>query len=234
MNIIDMIILGILGISVLIGLYRGFVSTVLNTGGCLLSLGLSFWLYPKLNGLIQQDSWLQHELLTYTDASSRIGDLELSLKKVATLTADGINEIVTRANLPQPLSELLRGNLSGQIYNGIDNVSQYVSETIVSAFINILCFLLCFAAVYLVLSLVFSAVRAVFQLPVLKQFDSLLGGVFGLLRGVLLVFVLFTLLPIVQTVLPSVSSINELLSSSTLAPFFTGGGLVTAIMNGRL
>ena len=41
MNVVDYVILGILGVSLLFGLYRGFVSSVLNTGGCLLSFGLS-------------------------------------------------------------------------------------------------------------------------------------------------------------------------------------------------
>ena len=48
MNVIDWIILGILGISVLFGMYRGFVSSVLNMGGGLLSFFGAFLLYPKL------------------------------------------------------------------------------------------------------------------------------------------------------------------------------------------
>ena len=47
MNIVDYVILGILGLSVLLGFYRGFISSVLNTGGCLLAFGLSFVLYPR-------------------------------------------------------------------------------------------------------------------------------------------------------------------------------------------
>ena len=33
MNIVDYVILGIIGVSVLFGFYRGFISSVLNTGG---------------------------------------------------------------------------------------------------------------------------------------------------------------------------------------------------------
>ena len=46
MNIIDWIIIGILGISVLYGLYRGFISSVLNMGGGLCAFFGAFWLYP--------------------------------------------------------------------------------------------------------------------------------------------------------------------------------------------
>ena len=75
MNIVDYVVLGILALSVLFGFYRGFVSSVLNTGGCLLSFGLSFILYPKLASVIQGDTELVRTLVHYTDASSRIGDL---------------------------------------------------------------------------------------------------------------------------------------------------------------
>ena len=53
MNVVDIVIIGILGVSVLVGLYRGFISSVASVGGCLLSLGLSFWLSPKLASFIQ-------------------------------------------------------------------------------------------------------------------------------------------------------------------------------------
>ena len=62
MNIVDYVIIGILGISVLVGLYRGFVSSVLNTGSCLISFGLSFWLSPKLVDLIKKASLITIEL----------------------------------------------------------------------------------------------------------------------------------------------------------------------------
>ena len=54
MNAVDLVIIAILGLSVLVGLYRGFISSVASMGGCLLSLGLSFWLSPKLAEAIRQ------------------------------------------------------------------------------------------------------------------------------------------------------------------------------------
>ena len=46
MNVVDIVIIAILGLSVLVGLYRGFIASVASLGCCLLSLGLSFWLSP--------------------------------------------------------------------------------------------------------------------------------------------------------------------------------------------
>ena len=94
MNIVDYVIIGIVAISVLFGLYRGFVSSVLSMGGGLLSFLASFALYPKLAALIQNNQELQRTLLHYTDASSRIGDLELALTNVVTLSREGIQKVL--------------------------------------------------------------------------------------------------------------------------------------------
>ena len=128
---------------------------------------------------------------------------------------------------------MLRNNLSSQVYGASESVSSYVSQTVMSASTNILCYIVCFVALYLVISLALSAIRAIFRLPVLKQLDGLVGGVFGFLRGMILVFVLFALLPLVQTIVP-LDTVNDVVQASKLAPLFNNGALVTAIMNGHM
>ncbi len=236
MNIVDYVVLGVLGLSILFGFYRGFVSTVLNSGGCLVSLILSFILYPKAAALIQGNQELVRTLLHYTDASSRLGDLELALTNVATLTQSKIAEIVAKVQLPPPLDTLLQVNLEQQVYginSGIDTVADYVSQTILTACINIICFLLCFALIYLALALVVNMLKAIFRFPVLKQLDWLAGGIFGFLRGAVICYAVFALVPLVQTVVP-IDMIAELFEQSTLAPIFNNGNLILGIMNGRL
>ena len=235
MNIVDYVVLGILALSVLFGFYRGFVSSVLNTGGCLLSFGLSFVLYPKLAAAIQGDTELVRTLVHYTDASSRIGDLETAITNVGTMTREGIAELVGKVSLPAPLDAILESNLLNQAYaaSGVTNVSDYVSQTIINACINVLCFAVCFVVLFVLISIIVNALKAIFRFPVLKQLDWLVGGVFGFLRGVLICYAAFTVVPLVLTVVP-VDFISELLDTSMLAPLFNNGNLVMAIMNGKL
>ena len=90
MNTIDIIILAILGISVLAGLYRGFIASIASLGSCILSLGLSFWLNPRLVEWVQGNPELIRNLLSYTDAGTRIGDQTLAQTNVAALGTNGI------------------------------------------------------------------------------------------------------------------------------------------------
>ena len=235
MNIVDYVVLGVVALSVLFGFYRGFVSSVLNTGGCLVSFGLSFVLYPKLAAVIRGDTELVRTLVHYTDASSRIGDLETAITNVATMTREGITELVGKVSLPAPLDAILESNLLNQAYaaTGVTTVSDYVSQTIINACINVLCFVVCFVVLFVLISIIVNALKAIFRFPVLKQLDWLVGGVFGFLRGVLICYAAFTVVPLVLTVVP-VDFISELLDTSMLAPLFNNGNLVMAIMNGKL
>ena len=204
MNIVDYVIIGIIGISVLFGLYRGFIASVLNMGCGLMSFLASFWVSPKLAAAVQSNQSFLNMLLHYTDASSRIGDLETAITNVATLTSQSINSILEKVNLPAPLDTLLRVNLENNVYasSGLSTVSDYVSQTILQASINIICFLVSFLVLYIVLAIVLNLLKAVFRFPVLKQLNGLAGGAFGFLRGLLVCLVLFTLVPLVQTVIP--------------------------------
>ena len=233
MNVVDIVILAILGLSVLVGLYRGFISSVASMGGCLLSLGLSFWLSPKLADVIQNNPDILRTLASYTDAATKLGDQSLAASSVATLTENGIAEIINRVSLPAPLSTLLQNNLQNKVFGTAADVGTYISQTIIGAILNVICFIVCFLALMLVIHLVISFLKVVFKFPVLKQLNSVAGGCFGLIRGVLLCFVTFALLPLFQTLLP-VQNINDVVEGSALAPLFNSGNLILAIMKGRL
>ena len=53
----------------------------------------------------------------------------------------------------------------------------------------------------------------------LRHLDALMGGVFGLARGVLLLFIFFALVPIIQAVVP-VQQLTDVFTASRLAPLF--------------
>ncbi len=233
MNIVDIVIIAILGLSVLVGLYRGFISSVASMGSCLLSLGLSFWLSPKLAAWVQQNPEILKTLASYTDAATRLGDQALAGSSVTGLGQTGIQEILNKVSLPPPLDSLLKNNLVNQVFGKTADVGTYVSQTIVGAILNVICFVVCFLVLLLVLHFVLNFLKVVFRFPVLKQLNSVAGGALGLLRGVLLCFVAFALLPLVQTMLP-LQGVKELVDASALAPVFNGGNLILAIMNGKL
>lgn len=237
MNIIDFIIIGIVALCVLFGFYRGFIQSVLNLGGSLLSLVGSFFLFPKIADAVGGNTDITRMISSYTDSSSLLGNLDLSSQAVSSLTDSRIAEIVQKAHLPAPVDTLLSHNLSQQVFSPLGNlatnVGDYVNQTILSVSINVLSFLVCFVGCFVALTILINMLRAVFRFPVLKQLDWLAGGLFGFCLGVVLCFIIFTTMPLLESVLP-LPQFQEMIQQSSLAKVFENGNLLLSIMNRRL
>lgn len=237
MNIIDWMIIGIVGLCVLFGFYRGFIQSVLNLGGCLLSFVGSFLLFPSVADAISSNTEITRMISGYTDSTFLLGNLDLSSQSVANLTSQTVAEIAQKSNLPTPINTILVHNLNAKVFEPLgdlaSNVGDYINQTILSVSINVLSFLVCFLVCFVVITIVVNLLRAVFRYPVLKQLDGLAGGVFGLLLGAALCFIAFTVMPILQSVIP-VPEFRELVETSALAGLFENGNLMISIMNRRL
>ena len=232
-----MIVIGVIVLCVLYGFYRGFIQSVLNLGACLASFALSFAIFPRIADAISGNTDLVRLISSYTDSGSLLGDLDLSSQAVANLSSGNVSAIAQRANLPASISTILQHNLEQKVFSPMGElattVGDYVNQTILSVSINVLSFLLCFLVLFIVLKIIVNMLRAVFRFPLLKQLDWLAWGVFGFGVGVLLCFVFFTLLPLLESVVP-LEEFRALVNASTLAPMFGNSTLIVSIMNRKL
>lgn len=235
MNVIDIVILVIMVASIVYGLYRGFLHTLLSVACCLISVLVAFAYGPKLADLVSSSQGVSSTLATYTDAVTRVGDYSLASTPVSQLSDGVIQQVLDSVALPESIASILRGNLKNQTFEGtgLTTVNDYVSNTVVAVAVNILCFIAVYALCYLVLSVIVSLIKHVFELPLLKQMDWLAGGVFGLVRGGLLLYVLFLLIPILSTIIP-MDAFNDMLAQSTLAPIFQSDGFFAQVIAGKI
>lgn len=228
MNIIDIVILAVLGVSVVFGLYRGFINGVLSMAALIGAAALAFACGPEMAAWLQGNETLVNTLMYYTDAGSRITSLDLSLLSVADVSDSALAQILQSANLPDAFASAFAMNV-GTAEGGM-SIATLLSQTIVSVSLSILSFLICFLIAYVVLCFVIHLVSYVFELPVLRHLDSLIGGVFGLARGVLLLYIFFTVVPIVMAVVP-IEQLQTIIDGSLLAPMFDSQIIMT-ILNG--
>lgn len=217
MNIIDILILAVIAVSVIYGMHRGFISGVLSVAALIGAAALSFAMSPQLAAWLKGNETLVETLMYYTDAGSRVSSLDLSLMSVSQVTEGALEQILSSANLPAAFKAAFITGL-GSASSGM-TIAELLSQTIVSVSISILSFLICFFVSYIAATFIIHLICYVFELPVLRHLDALIGGVFGLVRGVLLLFILFMLVPIVLAVAP-VPQIEELIAASRLAPMF--------------
>ena len=230
LNIIDFMILAVLAVSVLFGMHRGFISGVLSLAALIGSAALAFLVSGDLAAWLKGNQTLVDTLLYYTDAGSRIANPDLSLMPVSQLSESALYQVLQSADLPDAFQSAFLSAINTA--GGSTTIAQLLSETIVGVSISILSFLICFFIVYCIATFLIHMIQYVFELPVLRHLDALIGGAFGLLRGVLLLFILFALVPIVLAVAP-VPQISELLNGSQLAPAFDSR-IILSILRGSV
>jgi len=233
MNIIDILILIIIGVSVIFGMHRGFISGVLSMAALIGAALLAFMTSGDLAAWLKGNETLVETLMYYTDAGSRVSNLDLSLMSISQVSSSSLAQILSSANLPAAFESAFITaveNASASMTAGAMTIAELLSQTIVNVSISILSFLICFFLAYVVATFVIHLVNYVFELPVLRHLDALIGGIFGLARGVLLVFILFALIPIVLAVAP-VEMIEEIIAASKLAPMFDSQ-LILSILRG--
>ena len=66
--------------------------------------------------------------------------------------------------------------------------------------------------------------------PALRMMDRMTGMLFGLIRGMVVVYVLFLLVPVISTVVPG-QGVETYLAGSKLAGIFINDGFFARVVN---
>ena len=223
MNIIDYAIILFFGLSILLGMYRGSVATVLNLLGAALSLLIARLCYPFVTEWIAgHEKWMEY-LVYFSEGSSHIPTamMEYARADVTTLTAEQVQSVIAASGFTAPYDAVLLRNIADQVYAGqCTTLFEYFDQTVADYSLNAISFLTTFAFTYLVCSLLIRLIDFTFTFPLLKCFDSVAGGVLGAARGFLGMMLLALLVPLVLNML-QIGLIEELVEGSALLkPFY--------------
>ena len=235
MNIVDLGIIILLAIGFLIGWYRGFLVTVLNVASYVLAWIISFAGYSSLASFILQKTNFDNTLLYFTAGVEKLSDMTVANVDINTLSSERITEIINTSNLPKHIAEMMNDNILNQVFadQGITTMSDYFNQTIINLSLSLISFLIIFIAVRLISIFVIGLVDHVVHLPVLKQFDSLLGGGVGILQAAVFVCIIFAIVPIAMSVLP-LENFNNLIQSSFLGRLFFNGNIIFNVLKSVL
>lgn len=221
MNILDMIAIAILGLSAAAGYYQGLLATSANIVSYFVAVLSANWFYEGAAAKVKEAGKIIPALLYYSETADMLGSVENYRTNVTNLTQSALQSILHGVKLPYPVDRWLAENVLNLSYSkiGITQLGDYLSRTIAETAVCIACFLLIFLGVYIGLTLVVNLAHYVIKLPTLKYLDGVSGAALGLVRGALLVFALFMILPVVLSTVP-VAQVKDIVQGSSMAGFF--------------
>ena len=221
MNIVDILILVILAFSLLAGMHKGFMASLLHTIGFIGSWFGARMVFERIANLALSNTTLMAVLNQYLEPESFFASSNQASTTVAEVVSGGEAAIQaavsTVADKISIIANAFEANIRNQAFANLNitTLSDYLDQTIWQAVFNVLGFLVAFIVIYAVVSLVINLLDNVIRFPVLRMFDWLLGGVCGLLRGLVVAVLLLCMLPsIVSVISPELT--EGLLSQSAL------------------
>jgi uncharacterized membrane protein required for colicin V production len=231
--LIDLAIFALFVLFAVVGYHKGFFKAVLNVATYFVSLLGALWLHPQLAQTVKASGKVIPIIINYSESADMLGTVE-SFRAVATeLSPEAMNGILAEANLPHPLSGLLLTNVQNAAFSsdGLITLGDYLSMTIANMAINIVSFLIIFLCFYIVFNLIVSLVDYVFKLPVLKLFNSASGALLGFIQGFLVMFIVFSLVPVVLAFLPF-PEISGIIEQSQMGKFYYHSNFIIDMIKG--
>ncbi len=233
MNIIDIIIIAILALSLIAGMYKGFIASLLSLFGFLGAWVGAYATYGFLANMVMANDGIRTALENVTGAADLITTQPLANLKVVEATQEHITQVLSEVRIPL-IDKLFTANVEGQVFvnKGLETMSEYLSQTILTAVVNVLSFIVMFVVIYIAVSLLVNLLNNVFRFPKLRHADWLLGGLFGLVRGVVIVMLIFAVVPSLADGLNTmnINVLSSLLEESKLGAIVQKYNLVTGVI----
>lgn len=233
MILFDLAIFVLFVLFAIVGYHKGFFKALLNVATFFVSLLGAWWLHPQLSQTVKASGKVIPVIINYSESADMLGTVESFRAAATELAPETLNDMVAKANLPHPLSGLLLENVKNAAFapDGLITLGDYLSMTIANMAINIVSFVIIFLCFYIVFNLIVSLVDYVFKLPVLKIFNSASGALLGFIQGFLVMFIVFSLLPVVLAFLPF-PEISGIIEQSQMGKFYYHSNFIIDMIKG--
>ena len=188
--IVDLVVIGIMLLCIIIGYVRGLTGSLIKILSFVLSIIIAFVLFIPISNFIINNTKIDD-------------NLEQSIREIIIKEDEGTNE----KEMPETITDYINNKVEQAADSTketiVDNTAREVSVTIVKAGTWIVLFIV--ARILLILLKFITSLIA--KLPVIKQFDKLGGIIYGILEGLIIVYVLFAIIsfasPVINTSLPN-------------------------------
>ena len=205
MNNLDILILLVLGFCLLGGMHKGSITSALSALGFIASWFGARAVYERIANMALSNTTLMAVLNQYLEPANFFSSNTQAAMTVTEVVSGGEVAIQTAvapvAERIPVISRAFEANIRNQAFTRLNifSLADYLDQTIWQAVFNVVAFLVAFLVLYAVVSLVVNLLDHVVPFPVFRMFDWLVGGVFGLFRGMVFAVLILCILPSVIT-----------------------------------
>lgn len=183
--IIDLIIVGILALSIFFGYKKGLTKCIIKILSFAIALVVAFILFKPVSSFVIKN----------TQIDDTIKEAVINLVK-EDVEEDG--KVKEDSNLPNSMVNYINESIEKAVAEAKTNVVEVVAENISITAVNVGVAILLFLVVRIALIFVSALSSIITDLPIIKQFDKAGGILYGLLKALVIIFVLFALISLIS------------------------------------
>lgn len=203
--LVDIIILGIIVLSIFIGYKRGLIKCAINVLSFFIAILVVILLTSPISNLIIKNTKIDDNIKT--TISEKIEFNNVNVEEIK-LTADN-------SNSPEVVREHINNMMVDLTKNATGTISEALAENIAAIVINITVAIILFVGTKFALMFVKVLADVIGKIPLIKQFNKAGGIIYGIFSGIVRVYVILAIISIIVPVITD-SSLIQAINNSIL------------------
>lgn len=196
---IDIIIAAILGISIFFGYKNGLTKSLIKIVSFIIAIIIAAILFKPVSNFIIEK--------TEIDDNIKQAVVNLVIKDV-----EEEGKVKEDTNLPKAMVEYINESVENTIEDTKTNIVNKSAEKIAETAINVGTAIILFIIARIILLVITALTDILTDLPVIKQLDKTGGVLYGIIKALLIIFVIFALISLISPALEKteiIKSINQ-------------------------
>ena len=196
--LIDIIILCIIALSTFIGYKKGLIKVAFGLVSFLLAIIIAMILYRPISSFIINNTQID----------------------------DNIQQTIAHRLSSNDTTDEETNNIVANYYSNIKNAStNAIADTISKTIVNIGCMLVVFVISNIILLFFRFSGDLIAKLPLIKQFNSVGGFIYGLLKGFIVIYVFFALIAILSPLI-NINNFINIINSSIISNIMYNNNII--------
>lgn len=202
--VVDLIIILILGLCIFSGYKRGLAKCLLKLCTSILAIIIAIVLYKPFVNFIVENTTIDD-------------NIQMSFEKIINQNTENeeINVVSEDSGIPAPIAEFLNKNVGNTINENKQTAVTNVSRSAAILIVNVVGIIIIFIIAKILLKIFAVFIDIASKLPIIKQCNELGGLIYGFIEGVIIIFLILTIISVITPLIGNYT-ISELVLSSTL------------------
>lgn len=193
MNWLLYLVVAILGIFTIRGYKKGLIMTTFSILSIIVTVILAALITPILGKAIRENDKV------YDVVYQEVSKLGVWDNLDGSQTDEEQQKLIDNMLLPKSIKKELKSNNNLEVYRerALISFKEYVIDYITRIIINALVYIVAYILIRLIVAFVIKTFNVISNMPIVSQFNKAGGSLVGLAQGLLCVWVIFVLIPVI-------------------------------------